>query len=60
MDVAVQSTEQLTEKGVGWVDSNSPTTEGSAIYLPPAVEHYPSKNENMYEILGSLIQSQRL
>ena len=45
-DVAVQSLERLAEKGVGWVDGGSPTTEGTAIYLPPSVEQSRSKEEN--------------
>ena len=45
-DVAVHPAETLTEKGVGWVSESSPTTEGSAIYLPARVEQYDTKAEN--------------
>ena len=55
VDVGVHSAEQLTEKGVGWVDSSSPTTEGSAIYLPPVVEQYQSKDDNfsVYKVFAT-------
>jgi hypothetical protein len=55
VDVGVHSAEQLTDKGVGWVDSSSPTTEGSAIYLPPVVEQYQSKDDNfaVYKVFAT-------
>ena len=54
-DVAVHSAEQLTEKGVGWVNESSPTTEGTAIYLPPIVEQYTEKDENfaVYKVFAT-------
>jgi nitric oxide reductase activation protein len=54
-DVAVHSAETLTEKGVGWVDESSPTTEGTAIYLPPIVEQYLEKDENfaVYKVFAT-------
>ena len=54
-DVAVHSAEQLAEKGVGWVDESSPTTEGTAIYLPPMVEQYAGKDENfaVYKVFAT-------
>ena len=54
-DVAVHSAEQLTEKGVGWVDESSPTTEGTAIYLPAIVEQYADKDENfaVYKVFAT-------
>jgi len=45
-EVAVHSSEVLTEKGIGWVESESPSTEGSAIFLPPWMEEFPSKPDN--------------
>ena len=54
-DVAVHSSERLTEKGVGWVNESSPTTEGTAIYLPPIVEQYTEKDENfaVYKVFAT-------
>ena len=45
-DVAIHSAEALAEKGIGWVRAETPTTEGTAIYLPPAVQEYEDKQEN--------------
>ncbi|MCH7836772.1 MAG: hypothetical protein IH864_07910, partial [Chloroflexi bacterium] len=45
-EVAVHSAEALTEKGIGWVETESPSTEGSAIFLPPWVEEFREKAEN--------------
>ncbi len=55
LDVAVHSSAQLAEKGVGWVDESSPTTEGTAIYLPPSVEDYQSKEDNfsVYKVFAT-------
>ena len=51
-DLSVQSVENLTERGVGWVNESSPTTEGTAIFLPPMVETYQSKAENLQRVQG--------
>ena len=45
-EVAIHSSEALTEKGIGWVETESPTTEGSAIFLSPWVEEFRRKEEN--------------
>ena len=54
-DLSVQSVENLTERGVGWVNESSPTTEGTAIFLPPMVEAYQSKAENfsVYKVFAT-------
>ena len=54
-DVSVQTVENLTEKGVGWVNEAAPTTEGTAIYLPPMVEKYQSKDDNfaVYKVFAT-------
>ncbi len=54
-DLSVQSAENLAEKGVGWVDGSSPTTEGTSIYLPPMVEKYASKEDNfaVYKVFAT-------
>ncbi len=46
VDVAVHSSEALAEKGIGWVEGDSPSTEGSAIFLPPHVEEFQEKTRN--------------
>ena len=45
-DVAVHSADTLAEKNIGWVASERPSTEGTAIFLPPVVEEHRDKTEN--------------
>ncbi|MEO8457103.1 MAG: hypothetical protein ABI559_04755, partial [Chloroflexota bacterium] len=45
-DVAVHSAEALAEKGIGWVETEAPSTEGSAIFLPPHIEEFGDKEQN--------------
>lgn len=45
-DVAIHSAEALAQKGIGWVRAETPTTEGTAIYLPPAVDEFQEKERN--------------
>ncbi|MSP78147.1 MAG: VWA domain-containing protein [Dehalococcoidia bacterium] len=44
--VEIASSQELAQKGIGWVSENKPTTEGSTVYLPPVVDQYPQKEEN--------------
>ncbi len=44
VDIAVA--QELVSKGIGWVDREHPTTEGSTVYLPLVVDRYPTKAEN--------------
>lgn len=44
--VDVASAEDLAKKGIGWVSKERPTTEGSAVYLPPQMDDYGTKDEN--------------
>ena len=55
VDVGVKSSEELTQKGVGWVDESSPTTEGTTIYLPEMVERYANKEDNfsVYKVFAT-------
>lgn len=45
-EVAVHSSEALAEKGIGWVETEAPSTEGTSIFLPPHVEEFPEKEQN--------------
>src|SRR3989304_10541221 len=45
-EVAIHSAEALAEKGIGWVETESPSTEGTSIFLPPWVEEFRDKGEN--------------
>ena len=44
--IAIRSTEDLVDAGIGWVRESVATTEGSAIYLPPHVSAFPARPEN--------------
>ncbi|MDY6907443.1 MAG: VWA domain-containing protein [Chloroflexota bacterium] len=45
-NVQLLSTEKLTERGIGWTQLDSPSTEGTAVYLPPVTDRYDSKEDN--------------
>ncbi len=44
--IAIRSSEDLVEKGIGWVTESMATTEGTAIFLPPFVGVYPEQQSN--------------
>ena len=45
-DIAIRSTEDLVDSGIGWVTESTATTEGTAIYLPPFVNTFEDRDEN--------------
>lgn len=45
-EIKLASTQELTEKNIGWVSNESPSTEGSTVYVPILVDRYPSKAQN--------------
>ncbi len=45
-EVDLADTQDLVDKNIGWVSSESPTTEGSTVYLPSLIDRYPTKDEN--------------
>lgn len=44
--IAIRSTEDLVDAGIGWVQESVATTEGSAIYLPPYVSTFQEQQSN--------------
>ncbi|MCY3656728.1 MAG: hypothetical protein OXG95_08990 [Chloroflexi bacterium] len=44
--IAIRSTEDLVDAGIGWVQESVATTEGSAIYLPPYVSTFNEQRQN--------------
>ena len=44
--IAVRSSEELVEKGIGWVTETMATTEGTTIYLPPFVDTFDDQRAN--------------
>ncbi|MDY6893113.1 MAG: VWA domain-containing protein [Chloroflexota bacterium] len=51
----MRSTEKLTEKGIGWTSVEMPSTEGTAIYLPPCIDRYDTKEQNFawYKVVAT-------
>ena len=51
----MQSTQQLVDKRIGWVEEQSPTTEGTTIFLPAVVNRYTTKDENFswYKVVAT-------
>ena len=45
-EIKLAASEDLVSKGIGWVSSESPSTEGSTVFVPTLVDRYPSKDEN--------------
>ena len=44
--IEVLDTQQLVRKNIGWIDEDSASTDGTKVFLPPVVDHYPSKQDN--------------
>ena len=53
--MSIQSAVALAEKGVGWVSDERPSTEGSAVYLPPVIEvtHHKDENFAIYKVYAT-------
>ena len=45
-EIKLAQTGDLVEKNIGWVSNESPTTEGSTVFVPTVVDRYGSKDEN--------------
>ena len=45
-EVSLAASPELAGKNIGWVSGEAPSTEGSTVYLPAAVDLYGSKAEN--------------
>ncbi len=44
--VQVRSARVLAERGIGWAKGDSATTEGTAVYLPPFIERFDTRDAN--------------
>ena len=44
--IAIRSTEELVDRGIGWVTQSMATTEGTSIFLPPFVGSFPEQPSN--------------
>ena len=45
-EIKLAPTEELVSKNIGWVSSESASTEGSTVYVPSVVDRYPVKDDN--------------
>ena len=45
-EVKLATSGELTERNIGWVSDEAPTTEGSTVFLPSQEDRYPTKAEN--------------
>ena len=44
--IDVLDTQELVRKNIGWVDEDSAATDGTKVFLPTIVDHYPDKQDN--------------
>ena len=54
-EVSVRSTEDLVDRGIGWVTESTGTTEGTAIYLPPFIGTFEDQETNfqVYKVFAT-------
>ena len=45
-EIKLAAAEELVSKNIGWVSSESASTEGSTVYVPSVVDRYPVKDDN--------------
>ena len=45
-DVKLAESEELSEKNIGWVSKEAPTTEGTTVFVPSLADRYSTKAEN--------------
>ena len=45
-EVSLAPGEELIDKNIGWVSNETPTTEGSTVYVPSQVDRYGDKEQN--------------
>ena len=49
-NISIHASAVLAEKGIGWVDEERASTEGTTIYLPNVMERYRNKEENFASV----------
>ncbi len=45
-EIKLASSPELVDRNIGWVSAESPTTEGSTVFVPDVVDRYHTKDEN--------------
>ena len=46
----IAPTQELVDKGIGWVSGNHATIEGNTLYLPGLIDGAPTKEENFAKL----------
>ena len=49
-DMEIAPSQELVDKGIGWVSGNHATIEGTTLYLPALVDGAPTKQENFAKL----------
>ena len=54
-DVKLSEAGELVDKNIGWVSNESPSTEGSTVFVPSVVDRYGSKRGNFswYKVVST-------
>jgi hypothetical protein len=54
-NVSIHPVSYLAEKGIGWIDENRPSTEGTTVYLPEFVEEFVEREQNfsVYKVFST-------
>ena len=45
-EIKLASSPELVDRNIGWVSAESPSTEGSTVFVPDMVDRYHTKDEN--------------
>ena len=45
-EIKLASSPELVDRNIGWVSAESPSTEGSTVFVPDVVDRYHTKDEN--------------
>ena len=54
-DIKLSTSDELAEKNIGWVSDETPTTEGSTVYVPNQEGRFPTKEQNfaLYKVIAT-------
>ena len=55
MSIDILNTEELVQRGIGWVSEGSSATEGTKVFLPSVADHYSDKVQNFgwFKVVGT-------
>ncbi len=54
-EIKLSTSDELAEKNIGWVSDETPTTEGSTVYVPNQEGRFPTKEQNfaLYKVIAT-------